>query len=300
MELKLTNEELEAIKYYRNEAYEGINQLLNSDGRIDIAKICDENEEVKINYNKIIVVNYIDTIKKIYSAILKSYLSKGRKEDWIFYKKCSINDIERFKNEPYIDGFMLATNNKEQNEDTISINQAIINIYGDKNVPYIMLKNVLDETNQEVLISPFTKVKEISDCSEVENEDRNIRTYNLKLECQELQEMSDDDKIVLYNYITTNSDLINDTISNTVNLEKENVSNYESIRELEKKISDLEIVINQKEQNNDYYESERNADNSDLQELNDRLEILKDRSTDIFNNIKNTLSFLVYFMFILF
>ena len=292
MELKLTNEEIKAIKYYKDEAYKEINRFLNSDSRIEIAKLCEENEEVSVNYNRVSVVNYIDTIKNVYSAILKSYLSREIKENWVFYKYCSITDIEKFKNEPYVDNFLLANIDKQQNNELFSINQVVINIYGDKDVPYIMLKSVLGESNREILISPFTKVKEISDCSKVENEDENIRQYKLELECQELQEMSDDDKIALYNYITTNSDLISDTISNTVSLEKENVSNYESIRELEKKISDLEIVINQKEQNNDYYESERNADNSDLQELNDRLEILKNRSADIFNNIKNNNKFI--------
>ena len=46
MELKLTKEELEAIKYYRYEAYESINQILNSDSRIDISKLCDDNENI--------------------------------------------------------------------------------------------------------------------------------------------------------------------------------------------------------------------------------------------------------------
>ena len=45
MEFRLTNEELEAIKYYRNEAFQNINQLLNSDSRVDIALLTDEDSE---------------------------------------------------------------------------------------------------------------------------------------------------------------------------------------------------------------------------------------------------------------
>ena len=82
MELKLTNEEIKAIKYYKDEAYKEINRFLNSDSRIEIAKLCEENEEVSVNYNRVSVVNYIDTIKNVYSAILKSYLSRGIKENW--------------------------------------------------------------------------------------------------------------------------------------------------------------------------------------------------------------------------
>ena len=293
MELKLTKEELEAIKYYRYEAYESINQILNSDSRIDISKLCDDNENIKINYDKISVATYIETIKNVYSAILKTYLSKDKKENWNFSKKCSIIEIDRLRNEPYIDNFLLTDINKEKSETSVGINQILLYICGDKNIPYIMLKDVLDESNTEILIAPFTMVKEIIDDGiKINNYDKDVHAYKLELVSQELQEMSDDDKIALYNYIITNSDLINTTISNTVKLEKENVLNYENIRDLEKKISDLEIIINQKEQYKDYNESERNADNLDLKELNDKLEILKNHSTDIFNNIKSNNKFI--------
>ena len=293
MELKLTNEELDAIKYYKNEAYESINQLLDSDSRIDISKLCDENEDIKINYDKISVATYIETIKNVYSAILKTYLSKGKKENWIFSKKCSINEIDRLKNEPYIDNFLLADISKEKSENSVGINQVLIYICGDKNIPYIMLNDVLGEKYTEILIAPFTMVKEIIDDGlKIDNYNKDVHAYKLELVSQEFQEMSDDDKSALYNYIISNSDLINVTISNTVKLEKENVLNYESIRDLEKKISDLENIINQKEQYKDYSESERNADILDLKKLNDKLEILKVHSTDIFNDIKSNNKFI--------
>ncbi|MBR2290501.1 MAG: hypothetical protein IJ867_08035 [Clostridia bacterium] len=293
MEFKLTNEEVEAIKYYRNEAFENINQLLNSDSRVDIALLTDEeNEEIKLNYDKESVVQDIETIKKIYSAILKRYLSKGRKEDWTFSKKCPLTEIEKLKNETYIDRFLITDTSQVQSENAIGMNQTVLYICGDKDVPYIMLKEVLENDNNEVLIAPFTEIGELLDGAEIEEEDRKIRTYSLKLRCQELQEMSDDDKIALYNYIISNSDLVNTTLSNTVKLEKENVANYESIRELEKQISDLEMTMNQKEQEQDYSESARRADSMDLNELNDKLEILKNHSTDIFNNIKSNNKFI--------
>ena len=295
MELRLTNEELEAIKYYRNEAFENINQLLNSDSRVDISYLTDEeNEDGKINYDKESVITYIETIKKIYSAILKKYLSKGRKESWTFSKKCSLTEIEKLKNEPYIDRFMITDITEKQSEDSIGMNQTIMYICGDKDVPYIMLKEVLENDSKEVLIAPFTEIKEIKDGVQVESEeeDGKLRTYKIELARQDLQEMSDDDKIALYNYIISNSDLVNTTLSNTLKLEKENVTNYENIRELEKQISDLEISMNQKEQEQDYAESEKRADNMDLNELNDKLDILKNHSTDIFNNIKSNHKFM--------
>ena len=293
MEFKLTNEEIEAIKYYRNEVFQGINQLLNSDSREDIALLSDEeNEEVKIDYQKENVVHYIETIKKVYSAILKSYLSKGRKESWTFSKKCLLSEVEKWKNEPYIDRFIIADLKKEQSEKSVNMNQTVLYISGSKDIPYIALKDVLEKDNQEVFIAPFTEIREIVDGDEIEGEEKNIHTYKVNLERQELQEMSDDDKIALYHYIISNSDLVNTTLFDTVALEKENVSNYESIRDLEKQISDLEIVINQKEQEKNYTTSAKKADAEDLDELNDKLEVLKNHSTDIFNNIKTNNKFI--------
>ncbi len=114
-----------------------------------------------------------------------------------------------------------------------------------------------------------------------------IRTYILELKKQEeLEEMSDKDKEELYNHIISNSDLINDTINDTVNLERENVSNYESIRELEMQVSNMEIEFNKKELDENYSDSEKQADNIDFMELKEKLDIFKNRSAEIFNSIK--------------
>ena len=287
MEFKITNEELEAIKYYKNEIFDNINQLLNSDSRTDIAIFSDEENE--LSYEKENVVNYIETIKKVYSAILKKYLSKGLKENWKFSKKFPIIEIEKFKNEPFIDKFLIADNKEDLA--SIGMNQTIVYINGDKEIPYINLKEILDD-DTEILIAPFTEVKNFSEENTIENDERKIHTYRLELVRQELQEMSDDDKIALYNYIISNSDKINETVLDTVELEKENVSNYEAIRDLEKQVSDLESIINQKEQEKDYSEVARKDDNDELDSLNDRLEILKNHSTDIFNDIKSNNKFI--------
>lgn len=288
MEFKLTNEEIKAIKYYRYEAFESINQLLNTDSRVDIALFNDdENEENIINYSKENVVNYIETIKKIYSAILKKYYSKGRKEDWNFSKKSSFLEIEKYKNEQYIDKFLICE--LEKNNNDIGLNQIYINICGKKDIPYMMLKDEVIEGSTEVLISPFTRVIKIENNENIENINRN---FKMILESQEFQEMSDDDKTALYNYIISNSNIINNTIINTVALEKDNIDNYEKIRNLEKKISDLENIINNKEQDSNYSETEKNADDVDLKELKDKLDILKNYSTDIFNNIKTNNKFI--------
>jgi hypothetical protein len=296
MELNLTNDEIEAIKYYREKAFDNINQLLITDSRSDIALLSDEaNDDVEINYDKSSVINYIETIKKVYSVMLKLYLSKGKKEPWTFSQNSTITEIEKYKNEPYIDRFLLTNVDKEVNVDSdlvVTNNHVILYISGESDIPYVMLKDVLKTQSNEVLISLFTKVKEISESPELKVDNKTIRTYKVKLEKQELEDMSEADSIALYNYIITNSDLVNTTLLNSVRLEKENVSNYESIRELEKQISDLELEINRKEMEKDYSESAKKSDNQDLTELKDKLEIFKIHSANIFDNIKNNNKFI--------
>ena len=113
-----------------------------------------------------------------------------------------------------------------------------------------------------------------------------MRTYDLKIEKQDIQEMSNEDKIALYNYIISNSDLVNSTLVSSANLENENSNNFEEIRELEKQISDLETDINNNEIEGNYGESQKELDDINLDKLNKRLESLKTRSTEIFEEIK--------------
>ncbi|MCI8309377.1 MAG: hypothetical protein HFJ45_04085 [Clostridia bacterium] len=295
MELKLTNEEVEAIKYYKEKGFTNINQLLITDSRADIEFLNDEkNEGLYINYDESSVVNYIEIIKLLYSAMLKTYLSKEKKESCKFIKNSTITEIEKYKNEPYIDGFLFANIDKDINEeiDSDTLNNIKMCINVDENIPYMKLNEVLNDKSRDVLISLFTKVKEISEGSEINLNNKTIRVYTLKLEKQDLQDMTDSDKTALYNYIISNSDLVSTTLSNTVRLEKENISNYESIRELEKQISDMELEINRKEMGRDYSESAKNADDSDLKELKEKLEVFKVHSANIFDNIKSNNKFI--------
>ncbi len=114
MELKLTNEEIETIKYYKERVFDNINQLLVADSRSDIAIITDEqNNNLKISYDKTSVINYIETIKIVYRAMIKSSLQKEENVlKWEFIKTVPITEIEKYKNEPYIDKFLLARLNK--------------------------------------------------------------------------------------------------------------------------------------------------------------------------------------------
>lgn len=296
MVLNLTNEEIEAIKYYKECKFENINQLLVSDSRTDIAFLSDEqNEEKELSYAKDNVIRYLDVIKSIYRAIYKLHLNKGKNEKWSFARKNCITEVEKFKNEPYIDRFVFVTfndniNNEMQN--CVSSNQAIVYINGDSNIPYMNLDDVFGTNNKNIIISPFTKVTNVAECACTEINGNKINTYNITIEKQELEEMSLEDKEQLYNYIISNSDEINKTLHDAVFLEKENISNYENIRELEKQISDMENLMAKKEMQKDYSESEKKADEEDLSEINEKLDVFKNHSAEIFNSVKNNNKFI--------
>ena len=295
MGLKLTNEEIEAIKYYMESKFENINQLLISDSRTDIAFLSDEkNEGIEFSYAKDNIIRYLEVIKNIYRAIMKSYLGKGKKDRWSFARRTNTSEIEKFKNEPYIDSFLFVSLDKSGVSDVSSIgnNSVIAYICGDSNIPFMKLEDALNSNNKYIIVAPFTRVLNVSESSDIEINGNKISTYTVNLEKQELETMTELDKEDLYTHIIGNSDLVNQTLHDAVFLEKENISNYESIRELEKQITDFEALITKKEIQKDYSESERNADEADLAELNEKLDVFKNRSAEIFNSIKNNNKFM--------
>ncbi len=289
MELKLTNEEREIIKYYRDEAFENINQMLVADSRMDVAIASDEQDfDIKINYEKENVVKYLETVKKIYEIMLNSYLRKGVKKDWKYYMVSNISDIQKLKNEPYIDKFLLLNSEELLNKKDLILtnNQVIVKVIGDKNIPYINLSEVLEDDNDEILVSLFTKQKQIKESNNIKINNKDVRTYELKIEKQELQEMGKDDKIALYNYIISKSDFVNSALMSSADLERENSTIFEEIRDLEKQISDLDTEVNNRELEGNYGDAQKEIDDINLDKLNKRLENLKTRSTEIFEEIK--------------
>ena len=75
MELNVTNEEIEALKNFISKKYEAINQMLVSNSETDIALLSDEveNKVVDISYNREDIEEYLNSIKLIYSLILKQF-----------------------------------------------------------------------------------------------------------------------------------------------------------------------------------------------------------------------------------
>ena len=147
-------EEIEAIKYYMESKFENINQLLISDSRTDIAFLSDEqNEGIEFSYAKDNVIKYLEVIKNIYRAIMKSYLSKGKKDKWSFARRTNTTEIEKFKNEPYIDSFLFVSLDKSgvSEENGMINNSVMAYICGESNIPFMKLEDALNANNKYII-----------------------------------------------------------------------------------------------------------------------------------------------------
>ena len=301
MELDITLEEIEALKKYKSINYESINQLLVSNVETDLALLNSEveNKVVPLLYDRNSVIENIRTIKKIYELMQKLYYSNKTKNGWVFSRGTNIAEIERLKNEIYIDKFLSTTQNKSKAENEFSIiwnKPAVMYICGTSDIPYISVDEILGKQNdyQEIIIAPFTKIKEIKEIGEleIENSSKKIRTYNVTLEKQELDQLTLSERNGLYNYIIENAGLINRKLRECIELENENVTNYENIRKLEQLLSKYEHNAEIKELGKDYSDMERKADFDDMNRINKELNQIKENVANLFEIKKQNMDFI--------
>ena len=104
-----TDEDKEILRRYRNQKYLAINQLLVSNSEVDLKILmsCAEDSEAYKFYTKEVIKDNIKLIKDLYSLMLKSYYQKESKDAWALSYGTTVSEIERFKNEIYIDNFLL-------------------------------------------------------------------------------------------------------------------------------------------------------------------------------------------------
>jgi hypothetical protein len=298
IDLNFTNEEKEALNLYVNEKNEAMNQMLISDCETDIALLSDEveNEVVSISYNRESIIENLKNIKLIYKLILKQYYKTGSNKKG-FFRGTNLAEIERLKNEPYIDKILSATDKKDIAEEKFAAKwnrPASMNLKLDTNVPYIYVDDILNTNTNEIIIAPFTKIKSISISSErtLENNSKLLKTYDVELEKQELEELTDKESFGLYNYILDNSYLIKRKLEECIKLEKENAINFENIRKLEQLLAKYENSIEEKEVEKDYSDIDRESDYNDIERINKELDELKKISTNVFEIRKENIKFI--------
>ena len=293
-----TNEDLEILKKYRNQKYFAINQLLIANSEIDLNVLmsCNEDSEKYNFYTKNVIKENIKLIKDLYSIMLKAYYIKENKEAWALSYATTVTEIEKFKNEIYIDNFLATTSNKEEVKKQIEGEMpALLNIAGDGNVPVLNVDEVLGkETNEpEILISPFTKIKEFKENEQIALEDERIlRIYTVTLEKQDLQEITKEERQSIYDYIMASTEVVDQKLKETVASEKEKIEANEEIRKLEGLLSKYEQEVAKKIQAQDYPESEKNADSADIDRIKYNIENLEDKISSIFEEKKMAMDFI--------
>lgn len=298
MNLSSTNEEIEALKYFLGEGNKAMNQLLISNCETDIALLSDEveNEVVSISYDRESIISNLMRIKALYTLILKQY-HKTNYRGCEFFRGTNLAEVERLKNEPFIDKIISATKNPETAENNFAANwnrPTCINIKLDSNIPYLIVKNILEEDSDEVLIAPFTKIKnfELSEEKQLANNAKTMKIYNIELEKQELEELTDKERFGLYNYILDNSYLIKRKLDECIKLEKENAINFENIRKLEQLLVKYENSVEDKEVNSEYSDINRQKDYDDIERINKELDELKKVTTNIFEIRRDNINFI--------
>lgn len=298
MNFNFTNEDLAFLRKYRNQKYLVLNQLLVSNSEIDLNILMSVPEESEANrfYTKDVIKENIRLIKELYSIMLKAYYNKTNKEAWVLSYPTNVTEIERLKNEIYIDNFLTTTSNKEQVKKKIEGEMpALLNIAGDGNVPVLNIDEVLGiETKEpEILISPFTKIKEFKENEQIALEDERIlRIYTVTLEKQDLQEITLEERQSIYDYIMASTEVVNQKLKETVQSEKDKIQTNEEIRKLEGLLSKYELEIAKKIQAKDYPESEKLADNADVARIKDNITDLKDKISSMFEEKKMSMDFI--------
>ena len=91
---------------------------------------------------------------------------------------------------------------------------AVMYINADREVSYIDVDKLLGTSNNEIIISPFIKVKEIKQLDEIVtgNSIRKIKNYSVSIENQELEEIPENERKAILQYILDDADSINDKL----------------------------------------------------------------------------------------
>lgn len=296
MEFKITEDDISALNEYREKSKLMVNQLLISNAEVDIALLRNKTEDMQpLSYDKESIQIGLEQMIKIYDVMLKTYYAK-ESAPWALVYSTSVAETEKLKNEIYIDYFLHATS--KQDEQTMSSDfemPAIINFAGDSDVPYLNIDEVLGiETNSpEILIAPFTKIKEFKDMKSIELEDgRRLPIYTVTLEKQDLQELTLEEKQAVYDYILTSADVVNQKLIECVQYEKDIFSNNEEVRKLEQLLDKYEFEVKKKLDFKDYPEIEQEADKKDIARIKMELDDLVDSNSNIFEEKKMAVDFI--------
>lgn len=295
-------EDKELLNKFQNFSFNSINHLLTTDAELDISYMIEamDNEDVDIDnlgldFSRGTTEDNIDMIKQIYGIMLKQYYSQKVRKNWSFITVLTIDEINKIKNEMYIDKFLMVTKDRKRAEkkyaDEISV-PVLLNVFGSKDLPYLDIKGVTEEKadSSEVLISPFTKVSSVEKANDTTLDSGKVaKVYNIYLDKQEFTSLSDEESNDLYNYISENADSVNLKMKKCLSVEKENEKNYSQIRDLEYKVTSLESTV---EHDEDKPETMLSDEEKELIEYKKQLDSLKEETSNLFEKRKRDSEFI--------
>ena len=295
-------EDKELINKFQKFSFNSINHLLTTDAELDISYMIEamdsediDVESLGLDFSRTTTEDNIEIIKKIYDIMLKQYFDRKVRKNWSFITVMTIDEVNKIKNEMYIDKFLLVTKDRKKAEKKyakeISV-PVILNVFGSKDLPYLDMNAILEDKadENEVLISPFTKVSSIEKASDITlNSGKVAKVYNVYLDKQEFTELTDEELNDLYNYINENADSVNFKMKKCLSVEKENAENYSQIRKLEYAVSSKESNLDIDE---DKPESVLSDEEKELVDLKKQLDSLKEETSNLFEKRKRDSEFI--------
>ena len=296
MNLEYTKDELNTLKQYKDQYYKAINQLLVSNCETDLSMMGKdiESEVEETPYDRKNIIENIDRIKTIY-RLCQKYFYKTKQKQEVIYRVNNMAEVDRLRQEPFIDRIWTASKKKQDAEDFYAQNlerPVLIEITVDEEVPFIDVDKILNSSVKtgEIIISPFTKIKSIT---EIETSNKKIfKSYSITIEKQKLEELTEKEREGLFNYILENSYSIKRKLEECINLENENTLNYENIRKLEEAYAKLENEQEEKEISPNYSDAEREEDYKDLERVEKELNQLKTITNNVYEVRKENINFI--------
>lgn len=290
MDLEITKNEIEAIKAYKNEKYIPINLLLEDDIETDIELYSGENVT---EYSKENVKENVEVMKHIFKAFSKSKKipSEENKE---FFKVVNIAEIEKLKINSYLNKMWLVYSSQSKAEQSLTNTwgrYALLKINCDQNLVYANLSSILENADDQFLISPFIKINSIKEI-DIPNENEILKTYQIDLVMQELDSIPDEESEKLYQEILENVDTVNSKLKACSELDEEISIHYENIRKLEQLLAKHNFAMEQENYDIDTTDAEKQSDIDDIARINLELSNLKNEATKIFEIRKENVRFI--------
>jgi len=217
--LQITEKETESVDAYRGEKYKLINSLLE----LGLADETEINSKLKfIPYDKHNIKSALDVIINSYSAMTKNSL-KHNSDGMQVYRGTTQEEIARVSNSKNIGRFLSTTRSKEMAEGYFSVNwdnPAVVYVKLNGNVPFVDMSDVIedygDNWEKETLIAPFTKVDKLNEVSRYNGK----RYYSLEISKQDLPEINEKDRKLMYNEIVNSSDEMGTKLKEYFHLDK--------------------------------------------------------------------------------